>query len=203
MRVWRVLQMGLALTLLVGILQLWLSSERQARLLLDRQTDLLADSMVRQAAHAAAPALKLDEPEQLNWLVHSLVADPRIVSATVFSREGHRLASEQSLFPTEQLPEAEVVDRALQRFAPLTAAVRQDSEVLGYLRIRINRSLFFRDNKVMLERHHHQQQLMLLLAGLIGTLLARALSFKRARFSYEQRLKRLAQKKGAAEATPS
>ncbi|MBY5921893.1 AhpA/YtjB family protein [Ferrimonas balearica] len=186
MRVWRFFQVGIALILIVAILQIWVSSERQTHNLLARQTDQLADSLVRQAAHAAATALKVDEPEQLSWLVESLVADPRVISATVFSHEGQRLAFSQSLFPEAQLPDEETLQSALNRFAPLTATVRQEDEVLGYLRIRINRSLFFRDNRTLHQEHHNQQQLMLLLAGLVGVLLARALSFKRASYAYQQ-----------------
>ncbi|MBY6186278.1 YtjB family periplasmic protein [Marinobacter hydrocarbonoclasticus] len=190
MRVWRFFQVGLALILVVAILQLWLSSERQTHNLLARQTDQLADSLVRQGAHAAATALKLDDPEQLNWLVNSLVADPRVISATVFSHEGQRLAFSQSLFPENQLPDDETLHHALGRFAPLTASVTQGEEVLGYLRIRINRSLFFRDNKLLHQQQHDEQQLMLLLAGLVGALLARAFSFKRASYAYQQAQRR-------------
>ncbi|ADN77054.1 Virulence factor, hemolysin regulator [Ferrimonas balearica DSM 9799] len=190
MRVWRFVQVGAALVLMAAILQLWLSSERQSQALLARQTDQLADSLVQQAAHAAATALKLDDAEQLNWLINSLVDDPRVVSATVFSHQGQRLAFSQSLFPEAQLPDEETLQAALARFAPLTATVRQEDEVLGYLRIRINRALFFRDNRTLHQQQHDQQQLMLLLAGLVGALLARSLSFKRASYSYRQAQRR-------------
>ncbi|WP_298441341.1 AhpA/YtjB family protein [uncultured Ferrimonas sp.] len=180
----RLAQVLLALTLLITILLLWQQQRTQVEQLLERQGQRVTDQLLKQASHSAATALKSDDDELLQWLVQNLVSEPEVVSATVFNYQGHKLASAQSLFPEAQLPEQERIEQALQHFAPYTIAVAQQQQAYGYLRLRINSTLLQKEGRLLHRQQQQQLGLLLLSSGLIGFLLARAFSFKRARISW-------------------
>lgn len=84
----RLLQIAIALTLMVGLVQLWQTSLLQGQLLLKSQTQKMARLLVQQTAYSAAPALQLQNDEQLQWLASALVEDPKVMSAAIFSDQG-------------------------------------------------------------------------------------------------------------------
>ncbi|WP_176819212.1 AhpA/YtjB family protein [Ferrimonas sediminum] len=174
------MQLILAVTLLVVTLNLWRHHQLQGQQLLNLQAGELATQLVQYAAIGAAPALAKEGDEQLDWLVQQLIKDPRILSASIFSDEGQRLAQAQSLFPESQLPEAKQLEAALKRYTPFVATIEQPEGTLGFIRIRVNTQLFFLDNRRQDREQQRQQPLMLLMAGLVGFLLAKSLSAKRA-----------------------
>ncbi|MEL4473978.1 hypothetical protein [Shewanella algae] len=55
----RLLQIAIAVTLLVGLVQLWQTSLLQGQRLLKTQTQKMARLLVQQTAYGAAPALQL------------------------------------------------------------------------------------------------------------------------------------------------
>ncbi|WP_051252793.1 AhpA/YtjB family protein [Ferrimonas kyonanensis] len=192
--VWRVLQVILAVTLMVVTLNLWRHHQHQGQQLLNQQAGELATQLVQYAAIGAAPALAKEDDQQLDWLVQQLIKDPRVLSASIFSDEGQRLAQAQSLFPESQLPEAEQLEAALKRYTPFVATIEQPTGTLGFIRIRVNTQLFFLDNRRLDRDQQRQQPLMLLMAGLVGYLLAKSLSAKRAAMSRLNRQKKAAPK---------
>lgn len=178
----RLLQIAIALTLMVGLVQLWQTSLLQGQLLLKSQTQKMARLLVQQTAYSAAPALQLQNDEQLQWLASALVEDPKVMSAAIFSDQGIRLAFAQSLTNEALDPESEDMSLLLSKYPPYVEPVIQDGKNLGYVEVRLDTKLFFNEIKEAHNLNMEQQQIMLLVAGLIGMLLSRALSFKRADF---------------------
>ncbi|MGS0680552.1 YtjB family periplasmic protein [Shewanella sp. 125m-7] len=181
-RISRLLQIVVAIALFIGLDQLWETSLLQGQQLLKSQTEKMARLLVQQTAYGAAPALQLENDEQLQWLAQALVLDPKVMSASIFSEDGVRLSFAQSVINEDLEPESEELTAALAQYPPYVEAVSQDGKNLGYVEVRLEPKYFFNEIK---EAHHinmEQQQMMLLIAGLIGMLLSRALSFKRADF---------------------
>nr|WP_232847188.1 AhpA/YtjB family protein [Shewanella nanhaiensis] len=181
-RISRFIQITIALTLAVGLIQLWETSLLQGQQLLKSQTEKMARLMVQQTAYGAAPALQLENDEQLQWLATALVLDPKVMSASIFSEDGQRLSFAQSVSTEELEPESEELQALLAPYPPYVEAVSQDGNNLGFIEVRLEPRLFFNEIKEAHQINMKQQQMMLIIAGLIGMLLSRALSFKRADF---------------------
>ncbi|WP_297891606.1 AhpA/YtjB family protein [Shewanella sp.] len=178
----RLLQIAIALTLMVGLVQLWETSLLQGQLLLKSQTQKMARLLVQQTAYSAAPALQLQNDEQLQWLASALVEDPKVISAAIFSDQGIRLSFAQSISKDGADPDSEEMNLLLSKYPPYVEPVIQEGKNLGYVEVRLDTKLFFNEIKEAHNLNMEQQQIMLLVAGLIGMLLSRALSFKRADF---------------------
>ncbi len=190
----RLVQIAIAITLMIGLVQLWQTSLLQGQQLLKTQTQKMARLLVQQTAYGAAPALQLQNDEQLQWLTSALIEDPKVISAAIFSEQGIRLAFAQHLTKDSLDPESEEMNRLLSKYPPYVEPVIQDGKNLGYVEVRLDTKLFFDEIK---EAHHlnmEQQQMMLLVAGLIGMLLSRALSYKRAHFDRRRARVKLYQK---------
>ncbi|WP_258406511.1 YtjB family periplasmic protein [Shewanella spartinae] len=181
-RLTRLLQIAVAVALMVGLFQLWETSLLQGQQLLKSQTQKMARLLVQQTAYGAAPALQLQNDEQLQWLTSALVLDPKVMSATIFSEKGQRLAFAQSVTDEQLEPESAELKALLAPYPPYVEAVLQDDKNLGYIEVRLVPQRFFNEIKEAHQLNMEQQQMMLIIAGLIGMLLSRALSFKRADF---------------------
>lgn len=178
----RLLQIAIALTLMVGLVQLWQTSLLQGQLLLKSQTQKMARLLVQQTAYGAAPALQLQNDEQLQWLASALVEDPKVMSAAIFSDQGIRLSFAQSITKDVLDPDSEEMVQLLSKYPPYVEPVLQEGKNLGYVEVRLDTKQFFNEIKEAHSLNMEQQQIMLLVAGLIGMLLSRSLSFKRADF---------------------
>ncbi|CAM3308329.1 AhpA/YtjB family protein [Shewanella violacea] len=174
--------MAIAITLAVGLIQLWETSLLQGQQLLKSQTQMMARLLVQQTAYGAAPALQLQNDEQLQWLASALVLDPKVMSASIFSEDGQRLSFAQSVSDEDLEADSEELHQLLKRYPPYVEAVTQDGNNLGYIEVRLEPRLFFNEIKEAHLINMEQQQMMLIIAGLIGMLLSRSLSFKRADF---------------------
>ncbi|WP_259655897.1 YtjB family periplasmic protein [Shewanella colwelliana] len=197
-RLSRLIQIGIALALMAGLFQLWETSLLQGQQLLKSQTQKMARLLVQQTAYGAAPALQLQNDEQLQWLTTALVLDPKVMSATIFSERGQRLAFAQSVSQDDLEPESDELERLLAPFPPYVESVIQDNKNLGYIEVRLVPELFFNEIKEAHQINMEQQQMMLIIAGLIGLLLSRALSFKRADFDRRMTKSKLGKKLAAA-----
>ncbi|MXR68691.1 hypothetical protein GNT65_08405 [Shewanella sp. JBTF-M18] len=196
-RLTRLLQIAVAVALMVGLFQLWETSLLQGQQLLKSQTQKMARLFVQQTAYGAAPALQLQNDEQLQWLTSALVQDPKVMSATIFSEKGQRLAFAQSVTDEQLEPESEELKALLAPYPPYVEAVLQDDKNLGFIEVRLMPQRFFNEIKEAHQLNMEQQQMMLLIAGLIGMLLSRALSFKRADFERRKTKSRLSKKLAA------
>ncbi|GGZ30445.1 MULTISPECIES: YtjB family periplasmic protein [Shewanella] len=178
----RLLQIAIAVTLLVGLVQLWQTSLLQGQRLLKTQTQKMARLLVQQTAYGAAPALQLQNDEQLQWLASALVEDPKVMAATIYSEDGQRLSFAQDVSPELLEPDSPELDDLLAPYPPYVEPVIQQGNNLGFVEVRLDPKLFFNEIQEAHELNMEQQQLMLIVAGFIGLLLSRALSFKRADF---------------------
>ncbi|MGI2258022.1 YtjB family periplasmic protein [Shewanella sp. GXUN23E] len=197
----RLLQLAIAVALIIALVQLWKTSLVQGQELLESQTEKMARLMVQQTAYSAAPALQLQNDEQLQWLTEALVEDPKVMAATIFSAEGQRLSFAQSLSEQELEPGSEELTELLAPYPPYVEAVYQGDTNLGYVEVYLAPQLFFNEIKTAHQMNMEQQQLMLLIAGLIGFLLCRTFSYKRADFDRRKaranRIKQSAQTESA------
>ncbi|WMB74107.1 AhpA/YtjB family protein [Shewanella oncorhynchi] len=178
----RLIQIAAAFALIFGLVQLWQTSLLQGQLLLKSQTQKMARLLVQQTAYGAAPALQLQNDEQLQWLASALVEDPKVMSAAIFSDQGMRLSFAQSITKDVVDPDSEDMNLLLSKYPPYVEPVIQEGKNLGYVEVRLDTKLFFNEIKEAHNLNMEQQQIMLLVAGLIGMLLSRSLSFKRADF---------------------
>ncbi len=178
----RLLQIAIALALLAGLVQLWQSSLLQGQQLLKSQTEKMARLLVQQTAYGAAPALLLQNDEQLQWLATALVEDPKVMSAAIYGEQGTRLSFAQSVTEEWLEPESDELKALLAPYPPFVEPVIQDDKNLGYVEVRLDPKLFLAEIEEVHKLNMEQQQIMLLVAGLIGMLLSRAMSFKRAHF---------------------
>ncbi|EGT3624947.1 hypothetical protein FAP94_00810 [Morganella morganii] len=178
----RLIQIAAAFALILGLVQLWQTSLLQGQLLLKSQTQKMARLLVQQTAYGAAPALQLQNDEQLQWLASALVEDPKVMSAAIFSDQGMRLSFAQSITKDVVDPDSEEMNLLLSKYPPYVEPVIQEGKNLGYVEVRLDTKLFFNEIKEAHNLNMEQQQIMLLVAGLIGMLLSRSLSFKRADF---------------------
>ncbi|QSX32887.1 hypothetical protein JYB87_14225 [Shewanella avicenniae] len=176
----RLLQIALAVTLIIGLVQLWQTSLLQGQQLLKTQTEKMARLMVQQTAYGAAPALQLQNDEQLQWLTSALVEDPKVMAATIYNAEGMRLSFAQDVNDDDIDPDTDELEALLAPYPPYVEAIIQQGENLGFIEVRLNPRLFFDEIKAAHQQNMQQQQIMLIVAGVIGLLLSRALSFKRA-----------------------
>ncbi|GAA5186138.1 hypothetical protein GCM10025772_01040 [Ferrimonas gelatinilytica] len=179
--------MAITLALFAAVLIVWQQQRQAQQQQLDREALALTQQLLTHASFSAAAALKRDDDELLQWVVESLVKNPKILSASLFDYQGHQLGFAQRLFPEAHAPEPAIIERSLERHRVLTTPVLYQDEPLGYLRIRVNQRLYFYPLRQMQKDHFRQLGLLLLLSGLVGWLLGRTLSVKRAGYSYRMR----------------
>ncbi|MBR9726485.1 AhpA/YtjB family protein [Shewanella intestini] len=178
----RLLQVALAIALIWGLSHLWQTNLKNGQQLIQSQTEIMARLLAQQVSTSAAPAMYLQNDEQLQWLANTLTQDPKVVSIHIYSSQGVRLAFAQNLTNEEYAPDSDEMKQLLLPYPPLIENVIQKNSNLGYVEIRLNLSHFFEEIKVLHEKSMNMQQMMLIVAGVIGFILSRALSFKRAYF---------------------
>ena len=178
----RLIQIVVAVALLFGLMHLWKSSLNNGQQLLNSQTQIMARLLAKQAANGAAPAMFLQNDEQLQWLANALIIDPKVMSVNMYNSQGVRLAFAQSVSEEEFDADDKELSELLSPYQPLVENVLQGDNNLGYIEVRLNLHIFFDELKSLYQENMKQQQTMLIIAGIIGLLLSRALSFKRADF---------------------
>ncbi|MDO6640071.1 AhpA/YtjB family protein [Shewanella sp. 5_MG-2023] len=178
----RLIQISIAVILLFALVHLWKSSLNNGQQLLSSQTQIMARLLAQQVANGAAPAMHLQNDEQLQWLANALVLDPKVMSVNMYSTQGVRLAFAQSVSDIEFDADDKVLTEMLSPYPPLIENVLQGDNNLGYIEVRLNLHIFFDELKSHYQENMKQQQIMLIIAGIIGLLLSRVFSFKRADF---------------------
>ncbi|MCC4832215.1 hypothetical protein LMH66_06180 [Shewanella sp. 10N.7] len=178
----RLIQIVLAIILLIGLTHLWKSSLNNGQQLLNSQTQIMARLLAQQAANGAAPAMFLQNDEQLQWLANALIDDPKVMSVNIYDAQGVRLAFTQSVSEDDLDADDKELKQLLSPYPPLIENVLQGENNLGYIEVRLNLRIFFDEIKTLYQENMKLQQTMLIVAGIIGLLLSRALSFKRADF---------------------
>ncbi|MCL1044612.1 hypothetical protein L2737_04595 [Shewanella electrodiphila] len=178
----RLIQIVLAIILLIGLTHLWKSSLNNGQQLLNSQTQIMARLLAQQAANGAAPAMFLQNDEQLQWLANALIDDPKVMSVNIYDAQGVRLAFAQSVSEDNFDADDKELKQLLSPYPPLIENVLQGENNLGYIEVRLNLRIFFDEIKTLYQENMKLQQTMLIVAGIIGLLLSRALSFKRADF---------------------
>ncbi|GIU50320.1 AhpA/YtjB family protein [Shewanella sp. KT0246] len=181
-RISRIVQIVLAIILLIGLTHLWKSSLNNGQQLLNSQTQIMARLLAQQAANGAAPAMYLQNDEQLQWLANALIDDPKVMSVNIYDAQGVRLAFAQSVSEDEFDADDQELKQLLSPYPPMIENVLQGENNLGYIEVRLNLRIFFDEIKTLYQENMKLQQTMLIVAGIIGLLLSRALSFKRADF---------------------
>lgn len=178
----RVMQFTLAITLLVSLVLLWQSSLLQGQQLLDSQTNKMARLLVEQTSYGATPALKTNNKEHLQWLADAQVQDPKVKSVAIYDAHGERLSFAQGISSEALAFDSKLLQQQLASFPPLVETIIDQDEKLGFIEIRLDVEQFVNEIKQAHQLNMDQQQMMLIIAGIIGMLFARALSYKRANY---------------------
>ncbi|MDP2561807.1 AhpA/YtjB family protein [Psychrobium sp. 1_MG-2023] len=170
------LSLALLLVILLGVL-LW-HSNQQSKEMRQQQQQAIASTLKQQLALAATMGLKLNEQQQLQWLAQTLTESPLINGIWIHQANGTLMA--ESL-------ENGIGDES--KSVILAAEIRQD-ELLGYLRLSLDKDEFVQPIIAIQDEQLKWQRWSLGLAVLIGFLLARALSQKRANYLLRDLVKR-------------
>jgi len=171
----RLSQFSLALVLVIGLFTLLWHSEQQSDEMRLQQETSMASILKQQLALAATMGLKLNDQQQLQWLAQTLSDSPLINGVWIHRSDGTLMA--ESVVNTDQ---PTII---------LASEIRQD-DLLGYLRLRLNKDVFIQPILEIQQQQIKWQRWSLFLAGLIGVLLARALSQKRAKYQFSDLLKK-------------
>jgi len=163
----RLSQFSLALILVAGLTTLLWHSEQQSAQMRQQQEASMAGILKQQLALAATMGLKLNDQQQLQWLAQTLSESPLINGVWIHRSDGSLMA--ESIVATDQPS------------IMLAAEIRQKT-LLGYLRLRLNQDVFVQPIVEIQQQQLKWQRWSLLLAGIIGILLARAFSQKRAKY---------------------
>ncbi|MGB0835270.1 MAG: hypothetical protein ACPGR2_12185 [Psychrobium sp.] len=175
----RLSQFSLALVLVAGLASLLWHSQQQSKEMRAQQEASVSGILKQQLALAATMGLKLNDQQQLQWLAQTLNDSPLINGVWIHRSDGTLMAESTvpPVGPTIMLAEE----------------IRQDV-LLGYLRLRLNQDVFVQPIVEIQQQQLEWQRWSLLLAGLIGILLARALSQKRAKYQLRDLLNKYRRK---------
>lgn len=182
----RLSQISLALILIAGLATLLWHSQQQSEQMRAQQEDSMASILKQQLALAATMGLKLNDQQQLQWLAQTLNESPLINGVWIHRSDGTLMA--ESTITTDQPT------------LILAEEIRQDV-LLGYLRLRLNKDVFVQPIVEIQQQQLEWQRWSLLLAGLIGILLARALSQKRAKYQLRDLLNKYRHKERTEQQT--
>jgi len=171
----RLSQFSLAMLLVVMLGALLWHSDKQSEMIRLQQQAAVESILKQQLALAAAMGLKLDEQQQLQWLAQSLNQSPLLNGVWIHRSDGTLMAES-----TKETNGDSII---------LAAEVRQE-QLLGYLRLSLNKQVFVQPIIEIQQQQVKWQRWSILLAGIIGFLLARAFSQKRANYQLRDLLKR-------------
>jgi len=171
----RLSQFSLAMLLVVMLGALLWHSDKQSEMIRLQQQAAVEGILKQQLALAAAMGLKLDEQQQLQWLAQSLNQSPLLNGVWIHRSDGTLMAES-----TKETNGDSII---------LAAEVRQE-QLLGYLRLSLNKQVFVQPIIDIQQQQVKWQRWSILLAGIIGFLLARAFSQKRANYQLRDLLKR-------------
>ncbi|NRA53197.1 MAG: hypothetical protein HRU23_03550 [Gammaproteobacteria bacterium] len=178
----RLSQLSLAILLLLFLASLLWFSDQQSQQLRQQQQQAVTELLKQQLGLAATMGLKLNQQQQLQWLAQSLSESPLLNGVWIHRADGTLMAESTKAMPGESIL--------------LVTEVRQD-KLLGYLKLSLNKNEFIAPIVAIQQQQLQWHQWSLVLAGIIGFLLARALSQKRARYQLRNSVWRN-QKKQAA-----
>lgn len=163
----RLSQFALAMMLVAGLgVLLWQSNE-QSQQMRQQQETAIAGILKQQLALAATMGLKLNEQQQLQWLAQTLTKSPLINGIWIHRADGTLMAE------SAENNDGESVILAVE--------IRQE-KLLGYLRLRLNKDVFVQPIIEIQQQQLESQRWSLLIAAIIGILLTRSFSQKRARY---------------------
>ncbi|NRA61460.1 MAG: hypothetical protein HRU25_11235 [Psychrobium sp.] len=163
----RLSQFALAMMLVAGLgVLLWQSNE-QSQQMRQQQETAIAGILKQQLALAATMGLKFNEQQQLQWLAQTLTKSPLINGIWIHRADGTLMAE------SAEHNDGESVILAVE--------IRQE-KLLGYLRLRLNKDVFVQPIIEIQQQQLESQRWSLLIAAIIGILLTRSFSQKRARY---------------------
>lgn len=176
----RLSQFSLAL-MLIGMLGalLW-HSEQQSERMREQQQEAIASILKQQLALAATMGLKLNDQQQLQWLAQSLNQSPLLNGVWIHRSDGTLMAESTFEGEAQQSPDSDSLI--------LASEIRQQA-LLGYLRLSLDKEAFIEPIIDIQQQQLKWYRWSILLAGIIGFLLARAFSQKRANYQLRNLVK--------------
>lgn len=163
----RLSQFSLAVLLLLLLAGLIWQSDQKSQQIRQHQKQAIAQLLKQQLALAATMGLKLNEQQQLQWLAQTLTESPLLNGVWIHRSDGTLMAES-----TEESSNDSIL---------LVSEIRQ-GELLGYLKLSLDKNEFVAPIISIQQQQLKWHQWSLGLAGIIGFLLARAFSQKRAKY---------------------
>lgn len=173
----RFVYLSIAVAALAVILIQQLNDTHRHQRLVQEQFELTVRMLTQQAALASSQPILDQNSEALTALVDNLASDPYILDAVIYDAEGVALARSKGALSYQQLGGFGPFKDQTARHDVLfyVSEVELAGEVLGYLRLALERESLLVSTGQLLERELQQGRIMLLLAALAGFTLAAAL----------------------------
>ncbi|CAH0532727.1 hypothetical protein VST7929_00572 [Vibrio stylophorae] len=161
---------------LAGISMMMASTHRlnqQNMTQIDRQTELLSQVLVQQAADSVAQSVVNDDPEQLQVLLNQLSKSPYIYDAAVYDLSGVPLAqSSEAKSVTELTGLATPLGVASMGRKQWVSEIKHQNERVGFVRITLEQGKLVAPAQNKLQTHIDSLRVMLVFAIIIGIVLA-------------------------------
>jgi len=219
----RLSQLSLAILLFLFLAGLLWFSDQQSQQLRQQQQEAVAQMLKEHLGLAATMGLKLNEQQQLQWLAQSLSESPLLNGVWIHRADGTLMAESTETIAAdppapETSPDNKITTDASTATTPanvtepseasslakspaesmlLVTEIRQD-KLLGYLKLSLNKDKFIAPIVAIQQQQLQWHQWSLVVAGIIGFLLARASSQKRARYQLRSLVWRSQKKQAAA-----
>ena len=141
---------------LLGLLLL--QSDIQSQQWQQQQQQRTQALLKAQLALAMVIPLEQNDQQQLQWLAQSYAKSPLIQAIWIHKQDGTLMAEGGEKVAADLMLVSEI----------------RSKEVLGYIRISLDKALFITPMENQQQRQRQWQQLTLLLAGIVGIMLARS-----------------------------
>lgn len=179
----KLLQVALAVLGIWLLLQLWVMTQQQGKVLLQQQSSQLMRETLITMANTAGYLIDNDQLDGLEQLTQNLAASQYLFDVVVYDANGVRMSRSENSGPAYQLYHSDYIEA----LTPMVQPIIKQQQLLGYIKISLRLDATLSSVSQPWQDLMQRLLLMLLFAGCIGFLLRRGFS----RFSRQSvRLKR-------------
>lgn len=168
----KLLQVAFAVLGIWLLLQAWVVTQQQGKLLLQQQSSQLMRETLITLADTAAYLIENDQLDGLEQLTQNVASSTYLYDVVVYDANGVRMSSSENSSPAYQLYHPE----HSETLAPMVQPIIKQQQLLGYIKLSLRLDATLSPIAKPWQELMQQVLLMLLLAGAIGFLLRRGFS---------------------------
>lgn len=168
----KLLQVAFAVLGIWLLLQAWVVTQQQGKLLLQQQSSQLMRETLITLADTAAYLIENDQLDGLEQLTQNVASSTYLYDVVVYDANGVRMSSSENSSPAYQLYHPE----HNETLAPMVQPIIKQQQLLGYIKLSLRLDATLSPIAKPWQELMQQVLLMLLLAGAIGFLLRRGFS---------------------------